>query len=181
MNEQAKLDEAQFFLARLRETSADDSLPMRCYLSAFLSAARSVLQYACEEAKTKPCGQGWYQGAVGARQVVGFFKEKRDVNIHQQRPAVPHRRTVIESTTTVRIAAPVTILIKDEAGHLLRHHRVNPSQLRSTKQPNPARVTTILVFEGWNGPEDLLTLAAAYVKELEAIVADGQKQGVLTK
>lgn len=49
MNERYKIGEAKYFLARMEE-SIRDRMAFRYNLSAFLSAARSVTQYAYEEA-----------------------------------------------------------------------------------------------------------------------------------
>ena len=86
MHEQHKLDEAQYFLDRLGQLPEPDSF--RYELSAFLSAARSALQYALEEAKTKPGGQAWYDAQVSGKTLVKFFRDKRDISIHRQ-PVVP--------------------------------------------------------------------------------------------
>ena len=52
MREQDKIAEADHFLARMNQSPEAPSF--RYELSAFLSASRSALQYALEEAKTKP-------------------------------------------------------------------------------------------------------------------------------
>lgn len=59
MNEQHKLTEALYFLSHLGPSSLDPQ-EYSFELSAFLTAARSVLQYARKEAITKPGGQEWY-------------------------------------------------------------------------------------------------------------------------
>lgn len=55
-NERSKLAEARYFYSRMRK-EVDDREAFTCNLSAFLAAARSVLQYALKEAKTKTGGQ----------------------------------------------------------------------------------------------------------------------------
>lgn len=98
MNEKRKLVEARFFLGKMRQARA---LPdeFEHYLSAFLSAARSVLQYALEEAKTKPGGQAWYDGQVSGDSSLRFFKDKRDVNIHVRPLGVMQQVTLTEKVT----------------------------------------------------------------------------------
>ena len=58
MYEHEKLKEARYFVQRM-ETSVDDSELFQYDLSAFLSAARSVLRYALEEATKKPNERQW--------------------------------------------------------------------------------------------------------------------------
>lgn len=55
MYEQEKLDEARYFLSQMA-MSADQPRAFRYELSAFLSAARSALQYALDEARAKVGG-----------------------------------------------------------------------------------------------------------------------------
>lgn len=88
MDELAKLDEAQYFLAGMREAeAAGDGRAFRYELSAFLSAARSVLQYALAECERKSRSD-WYELAVSRDACLRFLKLQRDDNIHG-RPASP--------------------------------------------------------------------------------------------
>ena len=81
MHEQTKINEAKYFLTQMTAL-VDDRAAFNFNLSAFLAAARSALQYAYEAAKSKPCGQAWYDSQVGGKPVVKFFKDKRNVSIH---------------------------------------------------------------------------------------------------
>jgi hypothetical protein len=84
MREAEKIEEAEFFYAHLVNVEKSRSAnpdTFKFFLSAFLSAARSVLQYAHREAVGKPGGRGWYKGAVSSV-VLQYFKDKRDDNIH---------------------------------------------------------------------------------------------------
>src|SRR5271166_4284403 len=58
MHEYEKLEEARHFLERMRQAAEPKAFQYE--LSAFLSAARSALQYALKEATTKTGGQKWY-------------------------------------------------------------------------------------------------------------------------
>ena len=57
MNEQEKINEAHYFLEQL-SALGNERDKFRYNLSAFLSAARSPLQYACNEASHKPAVEG---------------------------------------------------------------------------------------------------------------------------
>jgi hypothetical protein len=70
MNERYKIGEAKFFLSRMEE-SVEDRVEFRYYLSAFLSAARSVLQYAKEESSKKG-RQQWYDETVAGNDVLSI-------------------------------------------------------------------------------------------------------------
>jgi DNA-directed RNA polymerase sigma subunit (sigma70/sigma32) len=68
MNEQYKIGESKFFLARMKE-AASTPVAFQYYLSAFLSAAQSVIQYAREESSSKGRKQ-WYDEAVAGNKVL---------------------------------------------------------------------------------------------------------------
>lgn len=89
MHERQKLTEARYFLERMFSERGNHSAVSH-ELSAFLAAARSVLQYALDEAKAKPGGQQWYDQAM-ADPLLRFFKDKRDTTIHRE-PVRPLRR-----------------------------------------------------------------------------------------
>ncbi|MGD0200917.1 MAG: hypothetical protein ABSD27_09230, partial [Bryobacteraceae bacterium] len=63
MHEATKISEAQFFLGKMSEAREEETA-YRYYASAFLTAARSILQYAHEESQAKPSGQAWFDGEV---------------------------------------------------------------------------------------------------------------------
>src|SRR2546425_8857182 len=83
MYEDEKLEEATYFLGQMRSFLEDPKV-FRFNLSAFLSAARSIAQYALKEAQSKPGGQAWYDAFVRQDRFIRFFASKRDANIHEQ-------------------------------------------------------------------------------------------------
>ena len=96
MNKNAKIREAEFFLNHIR--SADNAKATRYYTSAFLSAARSVLLNAREEAQSKGAvGQQWYDTQVRLDPLTGFLTDHRDIiassNVDVPDPAQEGRRT----------------------------------------------------------------------------------------
>jgi len=100
MNERKKLEEARFFLQHM-EQSQSDIVSFGRFFSAFVSAARSVLQYAREEAITKGKKECWYDKKMNSSIVFRFFKNQRDLEIHQ-RPA--------DLTKSVEISVPSTYI-----------------------------------------------------------------------
>ncbi len=65
MYERDKIIEAEYFYTRMKQEQKDRDA-FRYNLSAFLSAARSVLQYALKEAETRTGGQQWYDNQVSS-------------------------------------------------------------------------------------------------------------------
>src|SRR5437867_2354586 len=81
MHERSKLAEARHFLNRMH-TERGHPKGFTLELSAFMGAARSVLQYAGREAKLKPGGQQWYDQAM-ADPLLCFFRDLRNNSIHE--------------------------------------------------------------------------------------------------
>ncbi len=182
MNEKAKLEEAKYFLRQMQMTSKDGHAlhPLTWQLSAFLSAARSALQYALEEAKTKNGGRAWYDAAVAADPVIRFFKDKRDINIHQS-PVVPTRRVEVAMSETIHIEDSLSIVVRDRAGNIVQSYSSDEKRPVEATDPNaPDDGTTIktkFLFADWSGPEDVPTLSDRYYRAIDALVQTGIAAG----
>jgi hypothetical protein len=79
-----KLREAEYFLGHMRPNEQYDQ-PFQYNLSAFLTAARSVLQYARKEVCGTP-NQQWYDEWSGSNDLVKRMAHQRDDNIHAKTP-----------------------------------------------------------------------------------------------
>ena len=179
MHEESKIQEAEHFLMRLRE--ARDRQTVCFELSAFLSAARSALQYALKEAETKTGGQAWYDRQVGLDPVVGFLRDKRDANIHDQ-PAPMNTNIGIGLSAVVSTSATLSMVVIGKTGER-RTINCAPPPPRIPPLPAtdiPPTVTYTYVFADWAGPEDVIALCTRYLAEVRRIVTDGQARGLLT-
>ena len=178
MYEKSKLKEAGYFHSRMvSETDNRDHLLFD--LSAFLSAARSVLQYAYKDAKTKGGGQQWYDNHITSSKVLAFFKEKRDFNVHTQ-PVPVNQHTSIQSTEVVRSSESTHIKKFDQTGRLIGEYSSEPSEPPPAPEI-PPKVTHRFTFPDWSETEDVLQLCHLYLNELQRVVEDGQNNGFLTK
>lgn len=176
MHEREKLEEAKFFLQRM-EGSAAVPEEFKYHLSAFLTAARTVLQYAFREAEAKADGRAWYEGLVTGNTVLRWFRDLRDVQIHE-RPVQPDGLTAVSLVEPVSMSEGLRIVKIDEVGeretiHTSEDPPVSPKEI-------PPEVRHIYQFQGWPGSEDVITLAKQYLVALEAVVADGVARGFLT-
>ena len=177
MYEESKLREARYFYSRmLSETDNRDNLLFD--LSAFLSAARSVLQYALREAQTKPGGQQWYDNHVTSSKVLAFFKDKRDINVHTQ-PIQVSQHTSIQLTEVVPFSDSILIKKFDQNGQLIGEYSSEP-ELPTQPAEIPPKITNRFTFPDWPGNEDVLQLCHLYLNELQRVVIDGQSKGFLT-
>ena len=179
MNEDHKIEEAQYFFARL----ANPELELREFsfeLSAFLTAARSALQYALEEARPKSGGQAWYDGQVGASPAVRYFKDKRDVSVHVT-PVIPTRTFHMEIEERVAFGDSVNVVVRRPDGTIVP----DPPQETFTEQA-PREITRASSgfsityhFSDWSGTEDVVTLCSSYLQQVRDIVLDGRSRGLI--
>jgi hypothetical protein len=177
MHEKDKLCEAQYFLGHLKELLAPDGF--RYELSAFLSAARSALQYALEEAKTKGQGQAWYDAQVGGHDLIRFFAQQRNINIHCQ-PVRPTTSFNIVITDTIRVSEAIHIRVTNAKGEVVRESTVSdPPSLGPP--PLPPILTRSYRFTDWNGSEDVVALCEQYLAEIQSIIDRGVEEGYLTQ
>ncbi len=179
MNEEHKINEASYFFGRL---NPDEQTPLAFSydLSAFLSAARSALQYAHQEASKKVGGQDWYATAIGAGTAIKFFKDKRDVSIHVA-PVVPQRNVFVQITEHIRVTASVSMTVDRAGGTVEKEVVTQPEPPPPAAPPSTTSVTTIYRFQDWPGQEDVCTLCYLYLSEVRAVVLDGQRRGILTR
>lgn len=181
MRENDKVKEAKFFLNELRKTPNEDLDPMRYRLSAFLSAGRSVLQYAMEEAEQKPGWMNWYKAQLAASKTFAFFKDKRDANIHRQSPASFRQDVSITVGGSLRPTGKLTMKII-RGGEFID---LEPEPAAEPGSAVPSEVdegsTEYRVsFADWTGQEDLYELCELYVQELGKFVSDGIKAGYIS-
>jgi hypothetical protein len=188
MYETEKLEEADYFLKQI-VSAREDRKAHKHNLSAFLSAGRSVLQFANKEAAAKPGGQAWYDAYVIGNPVVKFFKDMRNENIHRE-PVSPMRENQVRIEDTLHfgdLENVVRIFSDDSEIVIIRDGKSVPRQQVSivaegTNGPYPSKVTLSAVyrFAEWKGTEDLPTLCSMYLAELRKIVAEGQSKSYLT-
>jgi len=180
MYEKDKLDEAKYFYSQM-STTFDDNKNFKYNLSAFLTSARSILQYTREEAKGKTGGQVWYDKQIAASHTLGFFKDKRDVNIHTE-PVRPTKHLTATITAKIGLRASASVTVKDASGNILSESSTTSPQNETKPQslPETESITVRWVFSDWPGPEDVMILCQKYIGELDDLVEDGIKQGFLT-
>ena len=177
MYEKEKLEEAKYFYSRMVEEQLKKE-NFRHNLSAFLSSARSVLQYSLAEAQGISGGQAWYDNFVLKHPTLKFFGDKRNINIHY-RPITPAANYKVTIGDTLGLSDSVTVIVRDKNGNIKSQHSSEPY---SKSKPIESK-TTIQVryeFDDWKGPEDVLTLSQKYLQELGAFIDDGVSKGFIT-
>ena len=168
-----KLDEAEFFYDKLT-AAYEDKRAFRCYLSAFLAASRSVMQYIWNQVKGTPA-QEWYDTNT-QKDLVRFFKCKRNVEIHQ-RP-VGHKRKITEHLTrTIHISDGIDIKHFSKERELTYEYRSPPPE-KGRKSPSSSTAHSSVAYFFTDRPdENVCDLCARYLAELSQIVHEGVQQG----
>ncbi len=177
MHELDKIEEAKFFYSQMiKEKENRDNLKHN--LSAFISSARSVLQYALKEAQSKNGGQNWYDTQIINGKVILFFKDKRDINIHIE-PISVRKDTDIRLFETIHVSESISIVLRDPNGNVKEQYSSESKPLK-TIESEPSIIEEKYRFDDWVGSEDVFILCQEYLNELEAIVADGKSKNFLS-
>ncbi len=177
MHEIEKIKEAEYFYNQMLKTEENSNV-FKYNLSAFLAAARSVLQFALKEAKNKSNGRQWYDSVIRDSTVVSFFKDKRDLNIHTE-PVKVRKDVNILIRETLRVSESIKIIKRDKNGNIIEECQSGPEPPK-IKEEIPPEVTHKYKFDDWSGTEDIPTLCQQYLTELKNIVSDGQVRGFLS-
>jgi len=185
MNELYKIGEAKYFLEKMEE-SIPDRRAFRYNLSAFLSAARSVLQYAMKES----WGKGridWYDDTVVEYEALKFFRDKRDVNIHGEpiKPSMDISITPAPAICVVNVYSPVVFVSRDGRATPVQSNEEQATPRKEEHRPptSPENSSQTMIryrFDDWPGPDDVVGLSRRYVDELDQFVQKGIAEGVLS-
>ena len=168
---QSKLDEATYFLLRMNQRT-DDRVVFGYYLSAFLSSSRSVLQYACDPTRKTP-GQTWYENGVASSKVFLFFRDKRNVEIHDNPLPLNAHINVGISRMSISESVSVSIVRGDGSEEVDTGEEATPV---SESTGNDSWSITY-AFGDWSGSEDALSLCNLYLIELKQFVVNGFQDG----
>lgn len=178
MNEQAKLDEAVHFRRQMKATEHDPE-DFKHNVSAFLTAARSVLMYARLEAESKPMGQAWLDRRMSDSQLLQFFKKQRDLSVHHE-PVSLERRVDITINEHIAVGESFSIELIGPDGKVKERRDSAPAAV--VPAPRTATTTTehCYWFQEWEGTDQVDKLCDRLLMELHDVVADGRKRGFLT-
>lgn len=182
INEKEKLEEAKHFLSRMIDEQENRKVFVY-NLSAFLSAACSVMQYAQKEAAKKKGGQEWYRQWMTSSPLLSYFREKRGYNIHTA-PIDPRKHVNIHITEVVRISESVHIKVTDKEGKVKEEREIKeeekPKVSLEAAPESSVKSESRYEFNDWQGKEDVITLCRLYIQELEKAIQDGIIKGYVT-
>jgi len=185
MNEDVKLAEAEYFLRGVTREATRNPTSTRHELSAFLTAARSALQFALTEAVAQG-SQSWYDSAIAAADpVVDFLRVTRNLNVHERPFSMRTDITIGLRSGAVGYSSTGTIVVTTDANGEVQMQWPEippalPPQQNNMMSMEPPTTTYRYQFKDWAGPEDALELCARYLAEVKRIIADGRARCILT-
>ena len=154
-----KINEARYFIDRMKN-NYDDLLLLEYNFSAFLSAARSVLQFIYEDVKNIPLKKGSYIDEVSKNKIIQFFKDKRDTNIHIMPTAIDSR------SVTIFVGTQYVIL---------------GEETDNNRNWTPPKSESVNKIKNWEGTEqEIINACEVYIKEICDFVACGKSKGFVS-
>jgi hypothetical protein len=178
MHERKKLAEAEHFLTRM-ESTRNTPATFRQELSAFLTAARSVLQYAERESRRRTGGQAWYDNAVSGHTLIAFFKEKRDTNIHAE-PVVPSNDATVRIQAGLTLSGTLGMVHTNPQGEVLERRQPDQPTDFVPKAKRAVEVEYIYYFPQARHVGDVLSACRDYLAELRALATDGLAKAMIS-
>jgi len=192
MNERNQLAQAKYFLNRMKEIEGNyDEFSNN--LSAFLSSARTVMQYIYEEVKNNR-NVKWYKEKMSKSDVLKFFKSTRDLIIH----VVPCKliKNVTVEVSPIEISTTFSAVAISSSGGIVYAPKteVIPSRKRKTisvhtykfdmnwydRKTKRYTEKDKKFCQGLCQKYDVMTFCSKYIKELEVIVNEGVKKGIIS-
>ena len=173
MHEKQKLGEAKFFFQKMADNKIDPDFTF--YLSAFLSAARTVLQLLLAECKKRK-KQSWYNSRVN-NEIIKFFKCKRNFNIHEG--TIPQEAKMKMSSE---------IVLRDSFVAIVHEEGKPPRSISPSEPDEPIRerigshtTKRTIHFSGSDVPNDgeVFNLSKSYLKEIENILEAAHEDGII--
>ncbi len=174
MHEQDKIREARYFLDCLREQVTEHDPNFRYSLSAFLSAGRSVLQYFHRKAKSGNRVK-WYEKKVSCNTVLKFFKDQRDINIHEHPVDISAGVTFND---TVSVSDSLTIVVRRGDGS---EETFEIGEDSSNPEEGEQETRVEYRFSDWRGSGDgeIVGLSKDYLRGIEGLYCAARKDGIV--
>lgn len=176
MNEYKKLGEAKYFRSKMEENKfkRNDFINN---LSAFLSSSRTIFQYAIKEIVASEINirKIWYDKKISESVIFKFFRDKRDLNIHE-RPIQANATYKVQTKMMIRFI-DATILKVEDGNIISKYESSNSIKTNQKKEINE---DIDYYFDDWEGNENLLVICDNYINEIESFINEGVQLGYIT-
>lgn len=161
-----KFEEAKHFLSIMNKEKESET-PVRFNFSAFLTSSRCVFQYGLEIFKSLD-HERLYKQWINDHSIAKFFKDKRDINIHEK-PVSPNLQINVKGYETIGITESIVIVLKDTNGNIKDSYQNKGPKINDL--PTKQTTTTFSYFlENWLGPEDLFEACQLYLDEIQEFI-----------
>ena len=179
MKEQEKLGEAEYFYQRM-VAEQNNQTYFKYNLSAFISAARSVLEYAGEEINSiknraaREAMKAWYRKKVTPDGILYFIGGERIRNFHHF-PVNPRVNITLQPDDCISALTSVHIPLN---GQIQAGTTLPLAAVREKLKPPP--LLPKYKFTGWQGIEDVPTLCRKCLGELGLFIKEGMSLGYIS-
>jgi hypothetical protein len=175
MHEKKKFKEAVFHFDEMKKNASNPTAFEFC-LSAFLSASRSVLQYARAELEKNSERLKWYDSYFSKHPILKFFRDKRNTNIH---------RTPVTPLTGLNYKGKISFTLYGYANDNAQKVNTPHNNAFSEQKPTNSNIDAKFMgytykFDDWTGSEDVILLCQQYIKELSDFILEAQRKGYIT-
>jgi hypothetical protein len=179
MDTQGKIDEAHFFVSKMRE-KYNDRTEFKFYLSAFLSAGRSVIWVMNTEFGKVPSFKTWYDSRMLNDEENRIFKLVNDLRVETNKIKPVKTRPIV--TTVIEIPADV-----DYNQYLNQHFEVKISSPdkdggqtlsfidKASGQILTGEIDDYRIVNDLRNGEDLLELCENYLRVVESLYREWLK------
>ncbi len=181
-NEQQKFREAAYFFGVMK-LNVEDRTAFIYNFSAFINAARTVVQYAAEECGPPPSSaRSWYDNYVAGSELIRYFRDKRNLNIHDE-PVIPNAAFSVSASSNLSIGGTVNVSVVSTGadGNVIRSDTpASDAAQYAISAPNPSTQSdkpTVRYFLADRPNEDLIDLSQDYLNALLAFLATGRREG----
>ena len=181
-NEDQKLREATYFFG-IMKTKINDRNAFVYNFSAFITASRSIVQYAFEECRSDASARAWYDDYISNTDLIRYFKNKRDINIHES-PLIPNAAYSVKATVHLAISGgcSVKVMARDANGNFMEtptpmSDEAELAIVTPTPTSSPQSKESVRYFLQDRRNDDLVDLAENYINELTAFLCAARAAG----
>ena len=177
MHEDQKLEDAADLLDEMIAAQNDPST-FRRKLAAFLSAARSVLQYAHKAVETNSAGLKWYEAAISKSRFIALMRDQRNTDVHHE-PVRPDNDVDVKIAAGLSMTGELGMVQKNAEQEILGDY-ASAEPIAASAEPSVTTAEYTYFFKGNRAAGDIISLSKSYLTELRKVVAAGRAIGFLT-
>ena len=178
MHEREKLAEAERFLTRM-EATANDPATFRREHQRFPHGSTVGPPIRQWRGAHPPRRASVVQNAIAGHRLIGFFKKKRDCNVHAE-PVVPSNDAAVRIEAGMAFSSALGMVHMNPHGEVLERREPDQSAGFVPKAKRTLEVDYTYYFPEARYLGDVLSACQGYLGELRALVADGLAKAMIS-